>query len=206
MVALEQRVDGLQPSLQAESGEMVALGVTAVRKHGWEVAEEVAMVVGLSSRLRKRTTTAGEDGIAGAETTGEDGCAGTEGGWAAAFSAGRERGDGCAGGGRSGRTWMESCRGGSDGGWAVLVVEEEDDSGRGGAALEQRWQREIAAVEAGSIAQAAMLTAAEGEKGEQRRVTGGAEAAVAVAVAAVLLVLPTKVVNRCGMALAAGLC
>ncbi|RRT52081.1 hypothetical protein B296_00050687 [Ensete ventricosum] len=90
---------------------------------------------------------------------------------------------------------------GGDSGWVVLTAEEEDDSDREGAPLGQRWQREIIAVEAGSIVQATMLAAAEGEKGDGgsgRSDNGGFWGRTPRDSFVVVLVFSTKVVTAVG--------
>ncbi|RZR79209.1 hypothetical protein BHM03_00004851 [Ensete ventricosum] len=70
--------------------------------------------------------------------------------------------------------------------------------------LGQIWQREIVAVEVGSVVQAAMLAATEGEKGNGgigRSDDSGFWGRTTRDSFAAVLVLPTKVISGCGMAM-----
>ncbi|RWV79706.1 hypothetical protein BHE74_00032636 [Ensete ventricosum] len=48
----------------------------------------------------------------------------------------------------------------------MAVIGEENTNDRGGSSADDRWKREINVVEAGSVMQAAMLTAVKGGKGD----------------------------------------
>ncbi|RWV79849.1 hypothetical protein GW17_00058957, partial [Ensete ventricosum] len=93
---------------------------------------------------------------------------------------------------------------GADGRWVDVGYGRGDGDGRGSGSGWVIWQREIVAVEVGSVVQAAMLAATEGEKGNGgigRSDDSGFWGRTTRDSFAAVLVLPTKVISGCGMAM-----